>query len=143
MIEGVSRKKILWLVTGAMLARCIFNYVPGHIVVSFPFADLMPDEHGNLVRPVIPLPYYIYYLGEYAAYLCAWAALRIAFPKLRFELKVLFFSELAALFDFIMRYGQDIVWMGFDFHSVQFLLFGLSIPVKYLLISYGGSRIKT
>lgn len=143
MIESSVRKKILWLAIGALLARCIFNYVPGDIYISFPLASPMPDVSGNLVDPVIPMPYWAHYVGDFISFICCWAALRSAYPKLRFEFTVLFFSELAALFDFVLRYGQDIIWTGFDAHSVQFLSLLIAIPAKYLLIFYGGTRIKT
>jgi hypothetical protein len=143
LIGSSTRKIILWLAAGALFARCIFNYVPGDISMSFPLASPMPDGTGNISSPVIPLPYWAHYVGDFLSFLCCWAALRLGYPKLKFEFTVLAISELAALFDFVLRYGQDIIWTGFDAHSLQFLALGFAIPAKYLYIRYGGTRIKT
>src|ERR1700749_83071 len=125
--------KISVLALVALTARCAFNYFPNvHPVSFFPFA---PDV-------LITRSFYAYYIGVFVSYLCIWAALGYSFKDLKFQFTVLFFAELAALFDFMLRYGEDIIWPGFDMNKVKIVAFGVSFPVNFLLKHYGGSHIK-
>lgn len=135
-----DKRIIILLALVAVGVRCLFNYVPSNIVVGFPLASLMQDNFGNWVRPELPLEYYVNYLSIYIAFACAWRALEMSNQWAKLHFLVLFWAELASLFDFMLRYGQDMYFAGFDMNTVKILVFAASFPVKFLLNFYGGNR---
>lgn len=109
----------------SIASRCAFNYFSNAYTKAF--FPLAPDV---FITP----SFYVYYAGEYVGYLCVWAALGIAIKDMKITFTVLFFAELAAFFDYALRYGADIAWVGFDMNTVRLLAFTLSLPINFFLL---------
>ncbi len=141
--KTANKSKILLLALVAISVRCLFNYMPSSIIMEFPLAGLMQDEHGNWVYPSMSLPYYVFFLMIYVAFCSVWYMCADVYEDAKIEFKVLFWAEFAAMLDFVLRCGQDIFWFGFDMNTVKVIAFAASIPANLLIKHYGGSRIKS